>query len=54
VAELETATCCEPEAQATCCEPQDKADCCGHGDGCGCAAGDANAELEDVRETVRA
>jgi SAM-dependent methyltransferase len=53
MAELDT-TCCTREAQASCCEPQDKADCCGHGDGCGCAAGDANSELEQVRETVRA
>jgi ubiquinone/menaquinone biosynthesis C-methylase UbiE len=53
VAEL-TNDCCAPEAQATCCEPEEKADCCGHGAGCTCAAGPVPAELEDMRETVRA
>jgi arsenite methyltransferase len=54
MAELETTPCCTPEVQARCCEAEDKADCCGHAAGCGCSAGTEEAELEQVRETVRA
>jgi arsenite methyltransferase len=53
MAELDT-TCCAPAAQASCCEPEDKTACCGHDEGCGCAAGTAEPEQEDVREIVRA
>ncbi len=53
MAELD-ATCCTPEAQASCCGPEDKPACCGHDEGCGCAAGTAEPEQDDVREIVRA
>jgi arsenite methyltransferase len=56
MAELETSSCCAPEAQLDCCEPSDKAECCGEGAGCGCRAGadPTRPDVEDVRETVRA
>ena len=53
MAELTDDPCCAPEQQATCCEPNEKADCCGHGGSCGCDAGAAAAEGNDVREQVR-
>ncbi len=52
MAEVETSTCCAPDAQETCCEPGAKSECCGATDGsCGCGAGKAESDVETaVRE----